>query len=170
MNCIGQGVTSLGLRQQVPKQEDSPARLLDSWKEIARYLGRDVRTVQRWEKSENLPVHRHIHKEKASVFAFSVEIERWRTARACSPVQTAVSESLIKPDSDGPKILFCPARSLAPRARSRQLITWRSAEDNGQTLLIYYVGARFGPGVLHFSGLAPSYSKEITNGMDHTEA
>ncbi|MCU1257033.1 MAG: repeat-containing protein, partial [Candidatus Angelobacter sp.] len=34
---------------------------LDSWKEIASYLRRDVRTVQRWEKKEGLPVYRHLH-------------------------------------------------------------------------------------------------------------
>ena len=34
---------------------------LDSWKEIAAYLHRDVTTVQRWEKREGMPVHRHLH-------------------------------------------------------------------------------------------------------------
>ena len=34
---------------------------LDSWKEIAAYLNRDVTTVQRWEKREGMPVHRHLH-------------------------------------------------------------------------------------------------------------
>jgi hypothetical protein len=33
-------------------------RRLDSWKEIAAYLGRSIRTVQRWEREEGLPVHR----------------------------------------------------------------------------------------------------------------
>src|SRR6202035_2833734 len=43
---------------------------LDSWKEIARHLGREVRTVQLWEKREGLPVHRHFHRSLSSVFAF----------------------------------------------------------------------------------------------------
>ena len=34
------------------------AHLLMSWKEIAAYLGRGVRTVQRWEKEFGLPVKR----------------------------------------------------------------------------------------------------------------
>jgi hypothetical protein len=34
---------------------------LDSWKEIAAYLGRSVRSVQRWERAEGLPVLRHQH-------------------------------------------------------------------------------------------------------------
>ena len=54
---------------------------LDSWKDIAAYLGRSVLTVQRWEKSEGLPVHRHTHAKQASVYAFRSEIDRWRRAR-----------------------------------------------------------------------------------------
>ena len=38
--------------------EEARGRRLDSWKEIAAYLGRDVRTVQRWERREGLPIHR----------------------------------------------------------------------------------------------------------------
>lgn len=53
-----------------------PAGRLDSWKAIAAYLKRDERTVRRWEK-EGLPVHRHLHAKKASVYAFSSEIDSW---------------------------------------------------------------------------------------------
>ena len=35
---------------------------LDSWKEIATFLNRGVRTVQRWEATEGLPVRRHQHR------------------------------------------------------------------------------------------------------------
>ncbi len=51
---------------------------LDSWKEIASYLRREVRTVQLWEKREGLPVHRHFHKSLGSVFALRSEIDRWK--------------------------------------------------------------------------------------------
>jgi tetratricopeptide (TPR) repeat protein len=50
---------------------------LDSWKEIASYLRREVRTVQLWEKKEGLPVHRHYHNHLGTVFAFRSEIEQW---------------------------------------------------------------------------------------------
>src|SRR5262252_10648820 len=43
---------------------------LDSWKEIASYLRRGVRTVKRWEKEEGLPVHRHQHQRLGSVYAY----------------------------------------------------------------------------------------------------
>jgi TolB-like protein/tetratricopeptide (TPR) repeat protein len=52
---------------------------LDSWKAIAQFLGREVRTVQLWEKSEGLPVHRHFHRSLGSVFGFRSELEAWRT-------------------------------------------------------------------------------------------
>lgn len=58
---------------------------LDSWKAIAVYLGREVRTVQGWEKSEGLPVHRHKHAKQGSVFAFRSELDAWRAARRESP-------------------------------------------------------------------------------------
>ena len=51
---------------------------LDSWKEIAAYLRRGVRTVRRWERDEGLPVHRHVHRVLGSVYAFKSEIDRWR--------------------------------------------------------------------------------------------
>jgi tetratricopeptide (TPR) repeat protein len=51
---------------------------LDSWKEIASYLRREVRTVQLWEKREGLPVHRHFHKRLGSVYALRSEIDSWR--------------------------------------------------------------------------------------------
>jgi TolB-like protein/Tfp pilus assembly protein PilF len=54
-----------------------PADRLGSWKEIAGYLQRDVTTVQRWEKREGLPVHRHLHVKLGSVYAFRSEIDAW---------------------------------------------------------------------------------------------
>ncbi len=54
---------------------------LESWKEIAAYLQKDVTTVQRWEKREGLPVHRHSHKIRSSVYAYPSEIDAWRAGR-----------------------------------------------------------------------------------------
>ncbi len=55
---------------------------LESWKEIAAYLGRDIRTIARWEKHEGLPVHRQQHGKAASVYAFKRELDDWRSKRA----------------------------------------------------------------------------------------
>ena len=54
---------------------------LDSWKQIVVYLNREVRTAQRWEKQEDLPVHRHTHLKGSTVYAFKKEIDVWLTGR-----------------------------------------------------------------------------------------
>ena len=54
---------------------------LDSWKEIAAYLGRNERTVRRWEQQEGLPVHRLMHEKKGSVYAYRTELDAWRVSR-----------------------------------------------------------------------------------------
>jgi TolB-like protein/thioredoxin-like negative regulator of GroEL len=59
---------------------DSTTDRLDSWKEIAAYLRRGVRTVRRWEREEGLPVHRHVHRVLGSVYAFKSEIDLWQRA------------------------------------------------------------------------------------------
>ena len=58
---------------------------LDSWKQIAGYLERDIRTVQRWEKKEALPVRRHVHDRQGTVYAYPQEIEAWRKSRGALP-------------------------------------------------------------------------------------
>ena len=54
---------------------------LDSWKEIAAYLKRSPRTVSRWERQEGLPVHRHLHRKKETVYAFTEKIDAWLKSR-----------------------------------------------------------------------------------------
>ncbi len=69
-----------------PSIEIPPARMpterrLDSWKEIGTYLSRDVTTVQRWEKREGMPVHRHQHDKRGSVYALTAELDAWIESR-----------------------------------------------------------------------------------------
>jgi CheY-like chemotaxis protein len=52
-------------------------RFLSSWKEIATFFGRGVRTVQRWEQSFGLPVHRPSRADRNIVFAKASELEAW---------------------------------------------------------------------------------------------
>jgi len=77
---------------------------LDSWKEIAAYLNRGVRTVRRWETEEGLPVHRHVHRALGSVYAYKSEIDAWRSSE-----QRAVGKSV----SDGTR-----ARSISRSPKS----------------------------------------------------
>jgi TolB-like protein len=70
-------------------------RRLDSWKAIARFLGRSERTVRRWESLEGLPVHRHHHVAQSSVYAFEDEVEAWRNSR-----QSGLPERQVAAKSD----------------------------------------------------------------------
>jgi Tol biopolymer transport system component len=60
---------------------------LGSWKEIGAYLRRDVSTLKRWERTEGLPVHRHLHRARSSVYAFPSELDEWLSNRR--PVEDA---------------------------------------------------------------------------------
>ncbi len=77
------GDRSLG----TPPTEKTLEDRLDSWKEIAAYLNRDVTTVQRWEKREGMPVHRHLHDRMGSVYASRAELDAWTQSRNPRPSQ-----------------------------------------------------------------------------------
>jgi hypothetical protein len=64
--------------------ENKPA-LLNSWKEISSYVGRGVRTVQRWERDFGLPVRRPAGHLKSSVIAMTADIDRWLASRRARP-------------------------------------------------------------------------------------
>lgn len=53
------------------------AETLDSWKAIAAYLRRDVRTVMRWEQQRGLPTHRLPGGGKPGVYALKSELDAW---------------------------------------------------------------------------------------------
>src|SRR6202051_3775756 len=94
-----------------PSSEQPPRQRLDSWKEIATYFNRDVTTVQRWEKREGMPVHRHLHDRAGSIYAFITELDAWARSRNVRLVQENAndvpSESAITPAL--PRHLALPA-------------------------------------------------------------
>ena len=55
----------------------STTGILNSWKEISVYIGRGVRTVQRYEAQLGFPVHRAAGKNRTAVMAFADEIDSW---------------------------------------------------------------------------------------------
>ena len=84
---------------------------LDSWKKIASYLKRDVSTVQRWERREAMPVHRHLHDKQGSVFAFRSELDLWWESR-----RTRLGQEDADAGGRPPQII------AAPRVRSTRLV------------------------------------------------
>jgi Tol biopolymer transport system component len=100
--------------------EVAPEDRLDSWKEIAAYLRRDVTTVQRWEKREGMPVRRHLHDKLGSVYAFRSELDAWTQSRNPPPTAEGVATDL-EPTAT-------PATSPSARRRvSRSTVAWSLA-------------------------------------------
>ncbi len=81
----------------LPAEHPTAVRL-DSWKEIAAYLRRDVTTVQRWEKREGMPVHRHQHDKMGSVYALATELDAWARSRSLG---TGPADPVSSPGSPG---------------------------------------------------------------------
>ncbi len=86
---------------KVPSERSAEKRL-ESWKEIAAYLKRDVTTVQRWEKREGMPVHRHLHDKRGSVYALRGELDAWVRGRqpVPEPEETRAAEEPVRDDAD----------------------------------------------------------------------
>ena len=85
-------------RTTVPSRVGPDKERLDSWKEIAVYLDREVRTVQRWGKHEDLPVLRQFHGKGCTVYAFKSEIDAWLASRSQTlseprPIQRGLKHS-----------------------------------------------------------------------------
>ena len=81
---------------------ESSGRRLGSWKEIAAYLGRGVRSVQRWEREEGLPVHRLSHQKRGSVYAYRDELDEWWENRRDSLAATETDLSEATPQNESP--------------------------------------------------------------------
>jgi hypothetical protein len=142
----------------------SPERL-DGWKEIAAYLRRSVRTVQRWEVHFNLPVHRISTGQNESVYAVRRELDAWllRTAeaRAEQEAQDRMNGSTVEPgalrsEANGEGRPPARAEDAAPpsfpaahrRRRARWPSPWWFAVAAG---VIAFVAFQFG-------WLRPSYA------------
>jgi len=98
-----------------PPSVRPPEDHLDSWKEIAAYLNRDVTTVQRWEKREGMPVHRHLHERMGSVFASRAELDAWARGRNLRAAQENEN------NAPSPNPTAQPPRSSISTSRTR----WR---------------------------------------------
>jgi Tol biopolymer transport system component len=93
-----------------PASEGPPEDRLDSWKEIAAYLNRDVTTVQRWEKREGMPVHRHVHDKIGSVYAFRADLDAWSVGRNLRAVQgNKDGVSSADPPAQLPRSVIAPS-------------------------------------------------------------
>jgi hypothetical protein len=89
---------------QSPVEMSSRRTYFQSWKEIASYLKRSVRTCQHWEKDLGLPVHRLDSSPKARIYACREELDKWLEIKL-----------RVKNEADGPIIQH---RTISDRIRS----------------------------------------------------
>jgi len=94
-----------------------PAERLDSWKEIAGYLRRSPRTVQRWERQEGLPVHRLVHDKLGSVYAFRSELDGWWAERRSRLESDADETTAAVDDTPEPGRRAEPEQKAEPEQR-----------------------------------------------------
>lgn len=116
----------------------SPHDRLDSWKEIAAYFHRDIKTVQRWEKREGMPVHRHLHDKMGSVYALGAELDTWSQGRRLrlDEEEARSAEPRAAADVQGPPL----------RTTSRRFLLVLGAVTVLALLCAAYIIARNRPG------------------------
>lgn len=89
--------------------------ILNSWKEIATFFGRGVRTVQRWEQELQLPVHRIGKGKRSPVFAVASELKFWMiTSAGRNAFKIGAKEKMPRPADQ-------PRREAQLAARLHQL-------------------------------------------------
>jgi hypothetical protein len=110
-------------------------RRLTSWKEIATHMGRDVRTVLRWEKQRGLPVHRVPGATGRVVFAYTDELDAWAKGRTAETGAAVVPEPVPEPSQAA-----VPEPAAAPSAESSRASWHRTAVAAGIAVAVIAVG------------------------------
>lgn len=106
-------------------------QFLSGWKEIANYLGKGVRTVQRYERELGLPVRRPAGKPTGSVVATKAELDAWVTA---SPIREAFQLSKVETRATG--MTESIHKGLAEMTRLReQMMSLRNELRNSVEML-----------------------------------
>lgn len=104
----------------------NPAHILSGWKDIANYLGKGVRTVQRYEQELRLPVRRPAGRVRGSVVATTTELDAWVTAspireefqpNLCLDLQGIVSWEAVRQGIRKMRVLQQQMRSLGAEVK-----------------------------------------------------
>lgn len=107
----------------IPPNPSEKTAVLTSWKEIANYMGKGVRTVQRWEQDFGLPVRRPHGSSKKAILARPRDLDAWVALRCSSRC-----ESRIDQKAPVPSINMLSSLTIG-------LETFRQLRDNNQVLL-----------------------------------
>jgi Tetratricopeptide repeat len=133
---------------------------LDTWKEVAAHLRRSVRTVQRWEREEALPVHRHHHDKLGSIYAFKAELDAWWVTHGATLDDTGRGLPVVDP--------LEPSRAslTPPTGQRRRLIPYAMASGlAGACCAVVIVWMTFLPG----GGREPAAPSHVSHRLLVTE-
>jgi eukaryotic-like serine/threonine-protein kinase len=140
------------LGEPIPETSPSarpPVDRLESWKEIAAYLNRDVTTAQRWEKREGMPVHRHLHDKMGSVHASRAELDAWARSRAA---QDNGDNTPTPSDPTTDAAVQSPHAEISPSQSRQSRVLQRAAA--GASLVVLAAAASYA--VYFFFGRPPA--------------
>jgi TolB-like protein/Flp pilus assembly protein TadD len=154
-----------------PGGAQAKERRLESWGEIASYLRREIRTVQRWEKTLALPIHRLQVGKQSSVYAYPSELDKWYCGREPKdvkeedfPDEPAVS-STPEPGGSAAQTTF-PIRELGGKPHTKVAFYRRKSTWFGGMAFVVI----FGLIVARFTPWLPSFASRSTNMVAAPEA
>jgi Tol biopolymer transport system component len=143
-----------------PQKEEVAGERLDSWKEIANYLSRDVRTVARWEENEGLPVYRHAKSrlKGSAVYAYKSEIDAWLKKKPPLPPEASSKQQPVPAplEENGVKnrrVFWIAASFLVLIAGG--LATWHTLRQQSPEQPLRVVTLTTYPGVERFPAFSP---------------
>ncbi|MEN6534432.1 MAG: hypothetical protein ABFD60_10675 [Bryobacteraceae bacterium] len=163
---------------------------LDSWKEIASYLNRGTRTVQRWEREEGLPVHRLQHQKQGSVYALKSELDAWWESRKATLEEAPTAEvSVSRNGRSARKVLWGAGIALITilagigtwwfsGRQATQQVTWKvvplttypgyegwpSFSPDGKQVAFAWTGPKYGPMDIYVKLIGTDHSLRLTSG------
>jgi tetratricopeptide (TPR) repeat protein len=132
----------------------TPSMRLDGWKDVAAYLGKAERTVKRWERNRGLPIHRVPGGAKASVYAYSDELNEWLNSSDSAAHDPAVSAAvdragqatLSETDRAAPTALFPESAqsTISPNRRLQWAMAVIGLALTGWALVLVMVSSATG--------------------------
>ncbi len=84
---------------------------LETWKEIAAYLGKDERTVRRWEAERGLPVRRLPGQSRSRIYAETEALDRWMAGPEAA-LEIAPETPIETPPGRAAEAVIPPRRRL----------------------------------------------------------
>jgi len=124
-----------GIQPQPTMQHQPADDRLDSWKEIAGYLKKEVRTVQRWEKNLGLPVRRLTQGKQGTVFAYKADLDAW-WLESQSQVDLEENKAAGDGDSSGSNVVVLAQVPVADQSEKTE-VDGIHADRSRRRVLLY---------------------------------